>query len=221
MNHHLVIFAGGLGSRLRNTENLPKPLVNINGKSFLGRIIISFQETGIFNHFHILTCLNGDLFQEKLSTEFLENKFTIYEELSRTGRVGALRNFLNKQSIVDDFFVCNGDTYFLDLKKSELLDPLNSYKFKPIIYLASKDETRNDYKSIKLNINNIEKEFQNSGLFYLTRKSFENLVSNDKFKDIDDYLFLTKNSAEYALLSSQILDGGTPERLSHIRGILR
>ena len=42
-----------------------------------------------------------------------------------------------------------------------------------------------------------------------------------KFKDIDDYLFLTKNTSEYALLSSQILDGGTPERLFNIRGILR
>ena len=29
MSHHIVLLAGGLGSRLRNTENKPKPLVNI------------------------------------------------------------------------------------------------------------------------------------------------------------------------------------------------
>ena len=221
MNHHLVIFAGGLGSRLLNTENMPKPLVNINGKSLLGRIIISFQETGIFSHFHVLTCLNGNLFNEKLSAEISENKFTIYEERARTGRAGALKNFLNKQSIVDEFFVCNGDTYFLNLKKDEIIKPLNSDKFKPIVFLAPEDATRNDYKSINFNFNNAEKKFQNSGLFYLTRKSFENLVSDDKFEDIDDYLFLKKNNSEYALLSSQILDGGTPDRLFKIRGILK
>ena len=32
MKFDLAIFAGGLGTRLMNTESRPKPLVDINGK---------------------------------------------------------------------------------------------------------------------------------------------------------------------------------------------
>ena len=49
--HSLVLFAGGLGTRLRNTETVPKPLVDINGLSLLSRIILQFHATGVFDEY--------------------------------------------------------------------------------------------------------------------------------------------------------------------------
>ena len=47
--YELAIFAGGMGSRLKNTESRPKPFVDINGKSLISRIIRSFNNSGIFS----------------------------------------------------------------------------------------------------------------------------------------------------------------------------
>ena len=41
--NELIIFAGGLGSRLNGTEKMPKPLVPINGLAMLTRIIKEFE----------------------------------------------------------------------------------------------------------------------------------------------------------------------------------
>ena len=55
--YEIVFFAGGLGTRLKNSESLPKPLIDINGKTLLSRIINTFEATNLFHKFHILTCL--------------------------------------------------------------------------------------------------------------------------------------------------------------------
>ena len=66
LKFEIAIFAGGLGSRLKNTESRPKPLVDINGKSLLTRLINTFNETNLFSKFHILTCENSDIFYKFL-----------------------------------------------------------------------------------------------------------------------------------------------------------
>ena len=130
MSHHIVFLAGGLGSRLKNTENKPKPLVDINGLSLISRIISSFYQTKLFKKFHILTCLNSDLFQEILKIEIPDIDYKIYTEEKRTGRLGALKFFLNSQSYIDKFFVCNADTIFLNLIPSEIPKPITVGFFK-------------------------------------------------------------------------------------------
>tara|TARA_B100000575_G_C23063574_1_gene612353 strand:- start:7 stop:675 length:669 start_codon:yes stop_codon:yes gene_type:complete len=222
MKNNLVIFAGGLGSRLLNSEKVPKPLVNINGKSLLSRIILSFYSKKIISNFHILTCFESNLFKKILHKEIPHIHLTVHEEGLRTGRSGALKYFLDVQNMIDKFFVCNGDTYFMNIKKNEILDPLNSFEYKPIVYLAPTDNTRNDFKQINLNFGKVAKSFQNSGLIYLNKDWFKNKVlKKNNLKDIDDYLFSNKNNSEYAFLSNQILDAGTPDRLSKLRDILR
>ena len=104
MKFDIAIFAGGLGSRLKNTESRPKPLVDINGKSLLSRLINSLEKTNLFLNFHILTCIESKIFNEVLEQEIKNTSYIIYEEQKRSGRIGALKNFLNSNVKVEKFF---------------------------------------------------------------------------------------------------------------------
>ena len=100
--YDIVIFAGGLGTRLRNTEDLPKPLVNINGLSLISRIILSFNKINLFRKFHILTCLESDIYSEILFKELPKLDIRIYTETERSGRSGALK-FLISEKVVSRY----------------------------------------------------------------------------------------------------------------------
>jgi NDP-sugar pyrophosphorylase family protein len=221
MKYNLVIFAGGLGSRLENTEDRPKPLVDINGLTILSRIILSFHKTKVFGHYHILTCDQSDLFSKFLNKELPNIDFSIYTENKRSGRIGALRFFFESQNEIDSFFVCNGDTLFLNVNANVIKEAIKKFSYKPIIFLAEADTSRKDYKEIKIKIENKDLPFQNSGLFYISKRwFFDKLRENKKFSDIDDFLFDKKQPNLYSLLKTKILDGGTPARLSYIRGLI-
>lgn len=57
----VVILAGGLGSRIGNlTESIPKPLIEINGKPLLIRVMEHYSNHG-FNDFIIALGYKGDL----------------------------------------------------------------------------------------------------------------------------------------------------------------
>ena len=221
MEYHIVILAGGNAPRLNNTESRPKPLVDINGFSLISRLILSFYQSKIFCNFHILTCYDSILYEEILEKEIPNIKYKIYDEQKRTGRVGALKFFLNKEKNIQKFFICNGDTLFLNLCSKEICTPIHESNTKPIAYLAYGDTSRNDYKEIKLKNKNQYSGYQNSGLIFLTRNWLKNSFNkNPSFDDIDQHLFKYEESCSYALLSTSILDGGTPARLTKIRDLL-
>ena len=211
MNYHLVIVAGGLGTRLGKTENMPKPLVDINGLSLISRIILSFDKTKLFKQFHILTCFNKQLFKKVIDNEISSLNVKIYEEGKRSGRFGAIKYFIESQNEINSFFVCNGDTIFLDLKRNQLVTALEDFNGKPIIYLAPKDNSRSDYKEVQIELKKTEISYQNSGLFFTNREWIENsYIKNSNLSDIDEHLFLVKDSYESQILSGKIIDGGTP-----------
>ena len=220
MKFDIAIFAGGLGSRLKNTESRPKPLVDINGKSLLSRLIISLEKTNLFFTFHILTCLESKIFHEVLEKEIKNSTFIIYEEQKRSGRIGALKNFLNCNSKADKFFVCNGDTLFQNLNANIISKSIKNSSLDPIIFLANSDPNRNDYKKVFLG-SDLKSNYQNSGLFFLHRKWFcQKIVEMPNLLDIDDMLFSGKINSRFTFLETSLLDAGTPERLSYIRSIL-
>ena len=222
MKHHIVLLAGGMGSRLNNTEKRPKPLVDINGFSLISRIIFSLNKTNLFKQFHILTCMNSKIFEKILSKEMNNINYKIYNESKRTGRIGALKFFLKSQDKIEKFFVCNADTIIFNLVPSEIKKPVNKFKYKPIVFLANPDSSRDDYKKIIIKINNDLINFQNSGLVYISREWFNQSVKkNEKFNDIDEHLFSKTDLIEMYSLSSSLLDAGTPERLNILRRIYK
>ena len=218
----LVIFAGGMGTRLRDTEKLPKPFVDINGYSLISRIILAFNQTGIFSVFHILTCCDNNNYSSILSKEINQINIQIYNEPCRTGRAGALRYFLEKNSSIQKFFVSNGDTLFSNIETSELLEGINLQNNDlPITFLAKPDPTRKDYLEIEHKVSKKNKNLQNSGLFYVSREWLNSFVfTSRELKDIDHYLFSLTPKAISFPLSSCLYDAGTPERLRQIRNLI-
>ena len=82
---------------------------------------------------------------------------------------------------------------------------------KPIVYLSPKDTSRSDYKEIQLELKKSKITYQNSGLFFTNREWIENsYMKNSNLSDIDEHLFLNKDSYEIKVLSGKIIDGGTP-----------
>ena len=101
-------------------------------------------------------------------------------------------------------------------------DQLKDLKKKPIVFLAEQDTSRNDYKKITLSIGNKFRNYQNSGLVYLSREWFNlSVLKNKKFMDIDEHLFHKDNLIEMSILSTSLIDAGTPKRLKSLRDIYK
>lgn len=108
-DNKVVIMAGGLGTRLGDlTRDVPKPMLHVNGKPILQRIVEAFHAAG-FKHF--IFCLNykseiierffGDGSQFDVSIEYtMENK--------RMGTAGAL-SLVERNKLDKPFLVTNGD----------------------------------------------------------------------------------------------------------------
>jgi glucose-1-phosphate cytidylyltransferase len=69
----VVIFAGGLGSRISEESHLrPKPMIEIGGRPILWHIMKTFQSQG-FNEFVICLGYKGYIIKEYFANYFLHN----------------------------------------------------------------------------------------------------------------------------------------------------
>lgn len=120
IQNSIVIMAGGMGTRLMPlTENTPKPMLLINGKPILERIIEKLVEQG-FQNFYISINYLG----EKIKDYFGDGiKWDIniqyIEEDKRLGTAGALSKI--KNILQEPFLVMNGDI-ITDINFRNLLD---------------------------------------------------------------------------------------------------
>lgn len=116
----MVIMAGGLGTRLRpHTENCPKPLLSVAGKSMLEHIIDRAKLEG-FNHFVLAIHYLGHMIEAHFGQgERLGVQIEYLHEETPLGTAGALA-LLNPLPPVP-FVVTNGDV-IADIRYGELLD---------------------------------------------------------------------------------------------------
>lgn len=118
--NHVVIMAGGLGSRLGHlTENMPKPMLSIGGIPILETILSSFIERGFTKFYFSVNYL-----KEKIIGHFgdgekwgVDIQYLIEEQRMGTG--GAL-SLIDKQ-MEHPVLIINGDV-LTSLDYSELLD---------------------------------------------------------------------------------------------------
>lgn len=105
----VVIMAGGLGTRLGElTRNTPKPMLPINGKPILERIVEGFKGFG-FSKF--IFCLNykSEIIQDYFGKgEALGISIEYTLENKRLGTAGAL-SLVDKKTLNKPFIVTNGD----------------------------------------------------------------------------------------------------------------
>jgi len=115
----VVVMAGGEGSRLKPFTNiLPKPLIPLNDKTVIEKILDSFTDSGFYNFFLSIN------FKAKILTAFFEElepdySISFIEEKNPLGTAGSLN--LLKEELNSTFLLTNCDV-ILDLDHGDLID---------------------------------------------------------------------------------------------------
>ena len=108
----LVILAGGKGSRLKEiTKKKSKPMLKIiDKKTFLELLIENLSRYPIDKILILCGYKYKNIFKKFHNKKINRIKITCIKEKKPLGTAGALRNASNL--LEDNFFMCNGDTYF-------------------------------------------------------------------------------------------------------------
>jgi dTDP-glucose pyrophosphorylase len=115
----VVIMAGGEGTRLKPFTNiLPKPLIPLNDKTVIEKIIDSFTDNGFHNFFLTVN------FKGKILSAFFEELEPDYsigfvEEQTPLGTAGSLQ--MLKEELKSTFLLTNCDV-IIDLDHGDLID---------------------------------------------------------------------------------------------------
>ena len=104
----VVIMAGGLGARLRPlTEKIPKPMLKVNGKPMLERIIERFRDLGV-GEFYISVNYKGNVIEDYFRKgQGWRVQIHYLREKKRLGTAGSLS--LLPPGMNTPFFVVNAD----------------------------------------------------------------------------------------------------------------
>lgn len=199
----LYILIGGKGTRLSSVTNgLPKPLVDINGRPFLSRLI-----ENLFGFDITLVCsdLNYNFFKD----------FGV--DLFNEGSLSGTGGFMKKINLPESFYVMNGDTFYsgdlnLDCNSSTI------FVSKEKIcgdegYILGENGKVETY--VEKNISACgETHFVNLGIYKFYKKD---LVLPDKLPISIEYDILTKMNLSYKVLETDRFDIGTPQRLEKFK----
>ncbi len=113
-----MVLAAGLGTRLRPlTEAVPKPLVELNGRTLLDHAIDRLAAAGVEQivvNTHYLAAMIADRLAQRV-----EPRIEISEEAELLDTGGGVARAL--PSLGEAFFVVNADVFWLDGRESALL----------------------------------------------------------------------------------------------------
>ncbi len=200
--NHVVIMAGGLGSRLGElTKEIPKPMLEVGGKPILERIINSFKDSG-YNKFII--CLNhkGEIIRDYFkdgSNLGIEIEYTFEEK--KMGTAGALGLINNK--LMHPFFVVNAD--ILTTAKYEDLMSFHTNSTAMATMCVKKIQFQIPYATIEIDSSNhikgiIEKpihEFNiNTGIYVLNPEILLQINKNEYLDMTTLFDLLNKNNCK-------------------------
>ena len=179
----VVILAGGLGTRLSEyTKAIPKPMVSINGKPMLVRIMNYFSKFG-FNDFYIALGYKGAVIRKYFKYYKKEWKINLVDTGINTmtgGRLKRLSKLLGEQT----FLMTYGD----GLSNVNLTKLIHYHKKnkKLITLTAVRPPARFGYLKIKGNLVNYFKEKSKAdegwinGGFCVVEPKFLKLIKGDQ-----------------------------------------
>ena len=179
----VVILAGGLGTRLSEyTKAIPKPMVSINGKPMLVRIMNYFSKFG-FNDFYIALGYKGAVIRKYFKYYKKEWKINLVDTGINTmtgGRLKRLSKLLGEQT----FLMTYGD----GLSNVNLTKLIHYHKKnkKLITLTAVRPPARFGYLKIKGNLVNYFKEKSKAdegwinGGFFVVEPKFLKLIKGDQ-----------------------------------------
>ena len=196
-NTSVVIMAGGLGTRLRPLTNAtPKPMLKINGKPLLERMILNLSEQG-FNHFFISVNYKAEMIKNYFQNgEKFGVKIEYLEEAKPLGTGGAL-SLLPESLKSKHLIIMNGDL-LTDLNFQNLLEFHTSQK--SAATMAVRDHRIEvpygvvDFHN-EIFSNLVEKPlhtfFVNVGIYVINKKELK-YIPNDQFYDLPELFNILK-----------------------------
>jgi dTDP-glucose pyrophosphorylase/predicted transcriptional regulator len=108
-NTWVVIMAGGLGMRLRPlTETVPKPMLNINGRPLLERIMEGLQNQG-FRRFVLSVNYKSEMVKDHFGDGAARGVEIVYVEESKPLGTGGALSLLPERCHSENIVVMNGD----------------------------------------------------------------------------------------------------------------
>lgn len=173
----MLILCGGLGTRLRPmTNDVPKPMIPINGKPFLEHLIKYYKKQGITDFVLAVSYLKEQIIKYFGDGSILGVSIEYSEENEPLGTGGAIKNAT--QMLQDKFFVINGDT-FIEVDTRKMTSSCKGDKH--ICTMGVKEiKSEKDKGFIKLNEDGfiiehntksqIKKGLINAGIYYLDKK---------------------------------------------------
>lgn len=224
-----VIMAGGKGTRIHSiTQNeIPKPMLEIEGKTILEYQIESLKNAGIVDIILVIGYLGEkiqDYFKDGQSWGVTINYF-IEEVDNPLGTAGSF--YYLKNEIKEDFVVLFGDIFLsvdfnkmiqFHFKKSAaatLLTHPNSHPYDSDLVVVDKDNriTKFDTKDKVRDYDYIN--LVNSGIYVFSPRVFDYVIEQKKYALEKDVIMkmIDSNEKVYSYHSSEyVKDMGTPER---------
>lgn len=228
-----MLFAAGLGTRLKPfTDNQPKALAQVNGKTLLERNIeylktFGFEEI-IINVHHFADQIESFL----AANNNFDVKISISDERDEVLETGG--GLVKAQKLLGDesFLVMNVDI-LTDLNIDDLIQ--FHYQFQPLVTLAVSDRNSSrkllfepnynlelkGWKNLNTNESIIESskdlvEFAFSGIHIINPRIFEMMPSSGKFSIMQTYMELMKSERIFGFDHSGgiLIDVGRPESIS-------
>ena len=179
----VVILAGGLGTRLSEyTKTIPKPMVLINGKPILERIMNFYAKQG-FTNFYIALGYKGDVIKKYFKKKKFNWKINLINTGKNTmtgGRLKRLKKYLKNETFMmtygDGLSNINLKKLIRFHKKNKKLVTISAVRPPARFgYLKLKGETVSYFKEKS----SIDEGWINGGFFVMNYK-FLNYIKNDK-----------------------------------------
>lgn len=223
-----LILVGGLGTRLGDlTKNVPKPMVDINGKPFLEYFLIYLKRYGITEVLitkgylgHIIENHFGD------GSKFGLKLIYVPEE-QLLGTAGAVKNA--EHLLNDNFFLLNGDSISnVNLTELKNFHEKNNSEFTIALLKTDREDVEVMPSEKSGKINAIHKRGTsesydcrkkdpicvNSGIYYVSKSILKHIPEKAKVS-MENEIFpvLIEKSNLFGMRSNaDFLDIGTPER---------
>ena len=239
-----VIMAGGKGTRLSSvTKDIPKPMVQIDGKPLLEHQIENLKENGITDII-LVTGYLGDVIKSYFGDgsgispstgKPFDVNISYYSEdtpLGTAGALGKIKDRLQENFILlfGDLFTCIDYRRFIDFHKTKNADATlfvhpNSHPYDSDIVITDGDKKVIGWSYKNTERKEYHKNLVNAGIYVLGRKIAEyvskiQLSGKEKVdleKDVITKLLDNNDYKIYGYQSSEyVKDLGTPERLEAV-----
>jgi D-glycero-alpha-D-manno-heptose 1-phosphate guanylyltransferase len=225
----VIILCGGFGTRLASeTQDRPKPMVDINGRPFLDILINHVSSYG-FTRIILCTGYKSQYIEDYYHSNRMGLSFLISEEKTPLGTGGAIKNAENLiQS--DSFIALNGDS-FCPISFKKFYEFHQGKKSQLSLALTYTEKTA-DFGSVRLDHSSKILGFDektskgkpglvNSGIYLFNTNLLAEIESGEiNSLEYDFFPSLIGKEIFGYVTDSRLLDVGTPERLSIARNLL-